>query len=181
MPINVKLGSDETKRGSFDPIPAGWYRAVVSNISVEPIKKEDSKYKGEARFAIEFTITDDTEINPVDSEGKPQFAGRKAFGSIMLAPGTFGWGATDFLRAVGAVDIPVGEAAEISVPIPGEEFDYVGQELQIKMAAGKDEKSQAKLENRAPETRPNGYKPSVPEEDPTGPAIPATGRRRVLR
>lgn len=173
MPISVNLNKDEAKKRSFDPLPAGWYQMRVSNI--ELTKSKGEKYAGAAMFKIEFEVTEDSE--PKDEDGAAEFGGRRAWRSLLLAEGTFGWGAGDFLRAIGACDI---QAGNVEVPTP-EEFDYVGQVLMVRMSAQKDEKAQAKLENREPETQPSGYKSADPDDNVSGPAIPASGRRRVLR
>lgn len=175
MPIKVNLNKDQAKKSSFDPLPGGWYHMIIENLEMLEVKNEASDYYRSPRFSVEFKVTEDPR-NPQDADGASEYAGRRAFGSMVIHPELMKYGASAFLEAVGALTVTEGD---LDIPGP-DEFDYVGRELLVRMTPKKDDKADAKKENRPVETQPNGYKSADPDAADSGPAIPATTRRRVL-
>ncbi len=195
MPIKINVSSKAAEKPkpqrSFEDLPKGWFKVRITDVALEEVKKEfrDDGSKNpnfeKPMYAFEFTVTDDTEINPVDEKGNPQFEDRKDWTRACL------WDGAEFtivniMRALGKEiepgDLDVPDITDENDPDGGIDF-FMGKELRILRGTRKKERESARRNKTEPRieivafSSADGYDDDV-EDD--GPAVKPTGRRRVL-
>jgi len=105
MGLKLNVSAKEAKSEVLEPIPAGWYKVVLSDVELKEVKnapqpgKKDNR--GEPFYSIEHTV----------SEGK--YEGRKVFSNVMLFEGAL-YTAVQLAKAMGIYSGAEGE--ELVIP-----------------------------------------------------------------
>lgn len=112
MGIVVNVSSKEQAAGTFEPIPAGWYKMTISD--GELVESKSKKNKGKPMYNLEFTV----------QEGK--FEGRKTRTNACLWEGAL-YTIVNLLKALGyTVDEGALEVPEID--------ELLGKDVMAKVA-----------------------------------------------
>lgn len=181
MPLNINVSDKAAQeRKPFEDLPEGWYRVRISDVELRESQSE--KNSGKPMYNFEFTVTEDTEVNPTNADGASEFADRRVWVNACLWEGAE-FTIVNIMRALG-YEIQPGALAVPDITNDEEIDAFLGRELDIKYGVTKKERARARREGDEASKEVTSFRSADPDAAPKAAPSVGTkapgGRRRVL-